>query len=627
MKYFSLAQIQEALKNLKQHHSLFAATFFVLKKAQTPIGGKLAINLDKKNDLFLKECYRAHPKSNYFLSVFRQRGREGKDWLRPDWASKGLQKINTSYADKGIFLHDKNEHNWGFSLNYIYELEKLLPKMQKISLLHAATWFYKYEAFEEKATRKEIVKKFITEFHITKEELEKLFEQNIQSSLDETTAFQPMKVKWQQIVEPYSTPKDIAPEQSGILSYLEIEGIEPVDPLLFEPAQRLNLLTGDNGLGKTLLLDLAWWALTQNWVERQAQPFKINQTKAPQIKFLISSSSGKPLVAKFSNKTLTWERVGRIPAISGLVVYARVDGSFAVWDPINHMLSSKVDSDITPSVVFSREEVWDGKKGQIQGLLKDWVLWQERRNKSSIFDTFSQVLKRLSPPDLGPIEVGEPTRIFGEVRDIPTLSHPYGTVPIVFESAGIKRIITLAYLIVWAWNEHKIQAQLTSQEEERQMVILIDEVEAHLHPKWQRQIIPAILDVTEHLQSDLSLQLIAATHSPLVLASCESIFDDDKDKIFHLDITKSGKVKFNELNFEIRGPIDSWLSSDFFGLKYPGNQQRSEVLEKAVILQQSNTATKKEVEQISIELKRLLADEDPFWIRWVIYAEQFGIEI
>ena len=27
----------------------------------------------------------------------------------------------------------------------------------------------------------------------------------------------------------------------------------------------MNFLTGDNGLGKTFLLDIAWWVLTQTW--------------------------------------------------------------------------------------------------------------------------------------------------------------------------------------------------------------------------------------------------------------------------------------------------------------------------------------------------------------------------
>jgi hypothetical protein len=32
-----------------------------------------------------------------------------------------------------------------------------------------------------------------------------------------------------------------------------------------ELAPRLNLITGDNGLGKSFLLDVAWWAISRRW--------------------------------------------------------------------------------------------------------------------------------------------------------------------------------------------------------------------------------------------------------------------------------------------------------------------------------------------------------------------------
>ncbi len=39
-----------------------------------------------------------------------------------------------------------------------------------------------------------------------------------------------------------------------------------------ELGERLNVLTGDNGLGKSFVLDVAWWALTGTWVDRAVLP-------------------------------------------------------------------------------------------------------------------------------------------------------------------------------------------------------------------------------------------------------------------------------------------------------------------------------------------------------------------
>ncbi len=623
MKYFTLTQIQESLERLKRHHPIFASTFFVLKKANVPIGRNVSFALNSENHEFFREHYRVHPKSDMFLHVFRNRSPE-KDWLVSDYPSKALQQLNRNAA----FLHDRNSNNWGFSDNYIKELEKLLPKKQRIPLFHVAVWFYKYNQWEDNISREDIIKYFISDFNITDAEIDRLFDIGLISEIEEKDTFQSVKATWQQIVEAYSPPDDVPPEQSGILHYLEVEGVGPVTSLIFEPAQRLNIIMGDNGLGKTFLLDLSWRALTQHWAdERAAEPFKIGQKKTPFIRFVVSGNSeSKPVTVKFSNKLLSWEKPDKAPSISGLVIYARVDGSFGIWDPVNRILSGKSTSDFSPSVVFSREEVWNGKGGQIEGLLRDWIRWQERRDKYPIFNTFSKVLQKLSPPDL-PLVIGEPTRISGEAREIPTFVHPYGNVPVVFESAGIKRILTIAYLIVWAWEEHKIQARQADIKEERQMVILLDEAEAHLHPKWQRKIIPSLLEIAEDIHSELSLQIILATHSPLVMASAEPIFDSEKDKVFCLDLTESGKVLFESRNFELRGTVDSWLSSDFFGLKFPGNEKRSDVIQRAISLQLSDSATKEQVEEISDQLKALLPAEDSFWIRWIIYAEQFGVQI
>ena len=52
--------------------------------------------------------------------------------------------------------------------------------------------------------------------------------------------------------------------------------------------------------------------------------------------------------------------------------------------------------------------------------------------------------------------------------------------------------------------------------EKRPAVLLIDEIENHLHPTWQRRVIPALLD---HFTG---LQIFAATHSPFVVAGREA---------------------------------------------------------------------------------------------------------
>ena len=50
-----------------------------------------------------------------------------------------------------------------------------------------------------------------------------------------------------------------------MLKRLELENVGPAPRMALDLAPRLNLVTGDNGLGKSFLLDVAWWALTRKW--------------------------------------------------------------------------------------------------------------------------------------------------------------------------------------------------------------------------------------------------------------------------------------------------------------------------------------------------------------------------
>ncbi|WP_353849967.1 AAA family ATPase [Accumulibacter sp.] len=50
-----------------------------------------------------------------------------------------------------------------------------------------------------------------------------------------------------------------------MLKRLSLKNIGPAQAMDLEFGDRLNLITGDNGLGKSFLLDIAWWAMTRKW--------------------------------------------------------------------------------------------------------------------------------------------------------------------------------------------------------------------------------------------------------------------------------------------------------------------------------------------------------------------------
>ncbi|MBF0175807.1 MAG: AAA family ATPase [Magnetococcales bacterium] len=340
-----------------------------------------------------------------------------------------------------------------------------------------------------------------------------------------------------------------------MLKRLTLQNVGPAPSMVLQFGERLNLLTGDNGLGKTFLLDIVWWALTRTWPAElnnklstgmMARPYGTGEAS---IEFTLSGKT-KPVsyTSRFDRPAQTWAGRGARPAISGLVIYSQADGSFSVWDSARNSWRTKGEvatQERQPAYVFTPAELWDGLKGGsgrqlCNGLVADWAGWF-KENKLPL-TMLTRALSMLSP---GPREVLAPgplTRISpDDARDIPTLRMPYGQdVPILHASAGMRRIITLCYLLTWVWQEHLSACQLLDISPSRQVVFLVDEIEAHLHPRWQRSIIRALMETLASLGDESGIkagvQLMVATHAPLVLASVEPFFDSAQDAWFDIDL-------------------------------------------------------------------------------------------
>jgi AAA domain, putative AbiEii toxin, Type IV TA system len=200
----------------------------------------------------------------------------------------------------------------------------------------------------------------------------------------------------------------------------------------------------------------------------------------------------------------------------------------------------------------------------------------------------------------------------------------YGDVPILLCSAGIQRIVALAYLLVWAWQSHIKTTEAMRKKPEQSIVLLIDEMEAHLHPFWQRTIVPALMGVVHKLTSKVQVQMIIATHSPLVLASVEPLFNDETDNLFH-PYLENGLVQLDEIPFVKRGRVDQWLTSDIFGLVQPRSIDAERAIEVANKLQLENDPPQEEVQKVSHRLINVLAPDDEFWPLWTYFAKQRGV--
>lgn len=195
---------------------------------------------------------------------------------------------------------------------------------------------------------------------------------------------------------------------------------------------------------------------------------------------------------------------------------------------------------------------------------------------------------------------------------------PYGQdVPVLHASAGIRRILALAYVLVWAWEEHCKAAKLLREEPSKQVVLLMDEVESHLHPQWQRRILPALLAVAKTLigKEDTHLQLIAATHSPLVMASAEPIFDAENDAWWDIDLERK-KVVLQKRDFEKLGDAARWLTSKAFDMESDRPLEYEALVKKASAILDEERPDLVRIRKMNDQLLSALNPTDDFLFNW-----------
>lgn len=205
---------------------------------------------------------------------------------------------------------------------------------------------------------------------------------------------------------------------------------------------------------------------------------------------------------------------------------------------------------------------------------------------------------------------------------------PYGQeVPVVHASAGMRRIIALAYMLVWTWQEHVKASELIGEPPAKEITFLVDEIEAHLHPQWQRRILRSLLGVMEALTgtSDVRVQLVTVTHSPIILLSTELAFDPEQDAWFDLDLdSESSVVRLERHDVTRRGTVGSWLQSEAFDFRSERTPEAEEVLERAAVALSDESFGKEQATALDADLRRVLGDTDPFWVSWRYVGERKG---
>ena len=125
-------------------------------------------------------------------------------------------------------------------------------------------------------------------------------------------------------------------------------------------------------------------------------------------------------------------------------------------------------------------------------------------------------------------------------------------------------------------------------------IVLIDEIGAHLHPRWKMEIVKSLRETFP------SVQFVCTTHEPLCLRGLE----DDEVVVMRRN-TKNRVVQLRNLPSVKALRIDQLLTSEHFGLDSTYDTESAKLMEEYYRLLVSENADKKRIQELRKNMSQI----------------------
>ena len=158
-----------------------------------------------------------------------------------------------------------------------------------------------------------------------------------------------------------------------------------------------------------------------------------------------------------------------------------------------------------------------------------------------------------------------------------------GAVPLNVLSQGTQSIIQwLAHLLIGYAEYYDYPRDLAN----RPGILIVDEIDAHLHPSWQRRLIPTL---TKHFPN---LQIFCSTHSPLMLAGLKT----GQVQLFKRD--EKGKVTVSRNEEDIIGWSSDEILRSFLDVPDPTDLETTNRIQRLETLSHEERLSAEETKEL-----------------------------
>lgn len=411
------------------------------------------------------------------------------------------------------------------------------------------------------------------------------------------------------------------------VSSLYFTEVGPFEEITLEFDDQVNVFTGPNNSGKSTVL----WVLGELLV----YPFTIP------LKFLRSDTASWRL--KYSTTENVNDLDGKFPSEVGLLQDMLAEIGYTCFIPAQRHSSgvrptgTTLASDIEAHVEADVERIIEGRPAFARDMSIDELrlrLWHQYRLENSalrkrrnallsyptmvsdedviqkIVDLDYAAYRKRQPAIRETIESvfsvaseivqGFPMEFLDIVDDETTggmflrMKTPLGTVPLDTLSQGTQSLVHSLSRCILGYAEFY---DFPSDLQDKPGILIIDEIDAHLHPSWQRRVIPTI---TNHFPN---LQIFCSTHSPLMLAGLQ------EGQVHLLRLDERGEIAVSRNESDIIGWTADEILRNFLDVPNPtdimtaGHITRLQELRRRETLSDTET---QELEQLRQTVSREL---------------------
>lgn len=364
-----------------------------------------------------------------------------------------------------------------------------------------------------------------------------------------------------------------------ILKKLQISNFKMFDDLSLDFEAGFNLILGDNGVGKTTILEAASVAIS-GFLAGMEDVSTRNIYKDDVRYRIVKDSNGTPNKS-YSNKPTEIESTLLYGGENYTWVRAKKDATGASRTSINPKDILKISRELVNSTenrvlplisyqsasrhwVTARSDANEKKRKQLHDrrcgylgclnrttnlqMIYDWckqMEWNSVKTKRipQNYEMFGRIISKFM-------------NIMNDGTASEVLFHPIVEKLLYVEndeykeiedlSAGYQSILNL--VIDLAYRMSILNPDAGERIAEVEGIVLIDEIDSNLHPKWQWRIVDALTKTFPNVQ------FIAATHSPIIVSSCKNahiISIDSDQKLYY--ISDSYAFSVNEILKDMLG--------------------------------------------------------------------------